>query len=196
MSDAESRDAGWRVARVVSIALHPFAVLVAVSLLAAWRLDPASLPRTAIGIAAAVGVVWAFVLQRRRAGHWQTVDASRRGERPLLYLLALMVAAAYWWWMGGRASATSAGILAAIAMLCVAGLANRWIKLSLHMASLAFAGVALLALLPPVGTSALLLLPLLGWARLRMARHTWPEVVGGAALGLASGALLRLLAHG
>ena len=195
MSDAESRDAGWRVARVVSIALHPFAVLVVVSLLAAWRLDPASLPRTAIGIAAAVGVVWAFVLQRRRAGHWQTVDASRRGERPLLYLLALMVAAAYWWWMGGRASATSAGILAAIAMLCVAGLANRWIKLSLHMASLAFAGMAWLAWWPAAGIAALSLLPLLGWSRLRLARHQLAEVIGGTGLGLAAGILPWLLSR-
>ena len=34
--------------------------------------------------------------------------------------------------------------LAAVAMLCVAGIANRWIKLSLHMACLVFAGVVLL----------------------------------------------------
>ena len=36
------------------------------------------------------------------------------------------------------------------------------------------------------------LLPLLGWSRLRMARHTWPEVVGGTMLGLATGIVLQL----
>ncbi|HRP73165.1 MAG TPA: hypothetical protein PK743_11090 [Luteimonas sp.] len=193
MSPSLDADTRRQLARAVSVLLHPFAVFVALALLAAWRLAPDSLPRTALGIGVAVAIVWAFVLQRRRAGHWQTVDASRRQERPLLYLLALAVAGGYWWWMGGRGSATSTGVLAAVAMLCVAGVANRWIKLSLHMASLAFAGVALLTLVPVAGIVAIALLPLLGWARLRMARHTLPEVLGGAALGLASGAVLLLL---
>lgn len=177
-------------ARVVSIALHPFLVLAALALLAAWRVDAASLPRTALGIGVAIAIVSVFIWQRRRGGHWETVDASRRQERPLLYALAMLVAGAYWLWMGGRASATSNGVLAAVAMLCVAGIANRWIKLSLHMASLAFAGVAAWPLWPPAAIVALATLPLLGWARLRMARHTVPEVLGGTALGLVTGVVL------
>lgn len=183
-----------RMARWVSVALHPFAVFTALALVAAWRLDPGSLWRSGGGIGVAVAIVWAFVLQRRRAGHWQTVDASRRQERPLLYLLALAVAGGYWWWMGGGGSPASRGVLAAVAMLCLAAIANRWIKLSLHMASLAFAAMALWALLGPPALVALVLLPLLGWSRLRMGRHTAAEVVAGTALGLASGALPWLLA--
>ena len=190
MRDATSTSA---IARWTSILLHPFAVFAALSLVAAWRLDPASLPRAGIGIAVAVAVVWAFVLQRRRSGRWGTVDASDRKERPILYALVLVVAAGYWWWLGGRASATGQGVVAVIAMLCVAGIANRWIKLSLHMASLAFAGSAMLSLWPPAGIAALLVLPLLGWSRLRMARHTLPEVLGGSALGLLAGIALGLL---
>lgn len=189
MSRTATSDPQRRVARVVSVALHPFAVLGALALLAAWRLEPSSLPRTAFGIGVAIAIVWGFVLQRRRAGHWLTVDASRPQERPLLYLLALVVAGIYWWWTGGRASSTSVGVLAAMAMLCVAAVANRRIKLSLHLASLAFAGVALLATWRLAGGVALALLPLLGWARLRMARHTLPEIAGGALLGLAFGTL-------
>ena len=177
-------------ARIVSIALHPFLVFAVLALVAAWRVDPGSLVRTAFGIGAAIAIVSGFIWQRRRGGHWQTVDASRRQERPLLYLLALAVAGGYWLWMGGRASATSAGVLAAVAMLCLAGVANRWIKLSLHMASLAFAGVVLLRLWPPAGVAALLLLPLLAWSRLRMARHTLREVLGGGMLGVACGLVL------
>ena len=182
-------DTAPRVARWVSVVLHPFAVFGALALVAAWRLDPASLGRTAAGIGVAVAIVWVFVLQRRRAGLWQTVDASRRQERAMLYLLVLLVAGGYWWWMGGGASASSRGVLAAVAMLCVAAIANRWIKLSLHMASLAFAAVALSALLGPRALVVLLLLPLLGWSRLRMGRHTPAEVLAGTALGLACGAL-------
>jgi hypothetical protein len=182
------------IARWTSILLHPFVVFAALSLVAAWRLDPASLPRTAVGIAVAVAIVWAFVLQRSRSGSWGTVDASDRKERPILYVLVLVVAAGYWLWLGGRRSATGQGVVAVIAMLCVAGIANRWVKLSLHMASLAFAGMALLPMLPVAGIVALALLPVLGWSRLRMARHTLPEVIGGAGLGLLGGIALRLIA--
>lgn len=191
MSDAAPASA---IARWTSILLHPFAVFAALALLAAWALDPPSLPRTAIGIAVAVGIVWAFVLQRRRSGRWGTVDASDRRERPILYAWVLVVAAGYWLWLGGRTSPTGPGVVAVIAMLCVAGIANRWIKLSLHMASLAFAGVVMLSLWPAAGIVALLALPLLGWSRLRMARHTLPEVLGGSALGLLGGLALRLSA--
>jgi hypothetical protein len=111
----------------------------------------------------------------------------------VLYALALAVSLGYWLWLGGRHSATSNGVLGSVAMLCVAGIANRWIKLSLHMASLAFAGVLLLALWMPAGIVALGLMPLLAWARLRMARHTLPEVIGGTALGLSVGIVLRLI---
>ena len=180
-------------ARWTSILLHPFAVFAALALIAAWRMDPASLPRTAIGMAVAVAIVWAFVLQRRKSGRWGTVDASDRRERPVLYALALAVSLGYWLWLGGRHSATSNGVLGSVAMLCVAGIANRWIKLSLHMASLAFAGVLLLALWMPAGIVALGLMPLRAWARLRMARHTLPEVIGGTALGLSVGIVLRLI---
>ena len=190
MSDAP---AARGIARWTSILLHPFAVFAALALVAAWRLDPASLPRTAIGVAVAVAIVWLFVLQRRRSGHWGTVDASDRRERPVLYVLVLAVALGYWLWLGGAHSAASDSVLASVAMLCVAGIANRWIKLSLHMASLAFAGVSLLALWMPAGIAALASLPLLGWSRLRMARHTLPEVAGGAALGVLAGSALSLL---
>ena len=90
MSDAVSASSPF--ARWTSILLHPFAVFAALALIAAWRMDPASLPRTAIGMAVAVAIVWAFVLQRRRSGRWGTVDASDRRERPVLYALVLVVA--------------------------------------------------------------------------------------------------------
>ncbi len=192
---ARSRTDPWlRPARVVSVLLHPFAVFAGVAMAAAWRLDPGSLGRTAAGIGVAVAIVWAFVLQRHRGGHWQTVDASRRQERPLLYLLALLVAGGYWWWMGGSRSAASQGVLAAVAMLCIAAIANRWIKLSLHMASLAFAGMALWRLLGTPALAAFALLPLLAWSRLRLARHSLSEVLGGALLGLGCGGALLALA--
>ena len=91
-----------------------------------------------------------------------------------------------WVWLGA-ASPLARGVAAAIAMLGLAAVLNRWIKLSLHMASLAFAGVAAWPLSPLGGMAAIALLPLLAWSRLRLSRHTWPEILGGTALGALAG---------
>ena len=182
------------IARWTSILLHPFAVFAALSLVAAWQLDPASLPRTAVGIAVAVAVVWSFVLQRRRSGRWGTVDASDRKERPILYALVLVVAAAYWLWLGGRASPTGQGVVAVIAMLCVAGIANRWIKLSLHMAFAVFAAWLLRELGTIWTLAALLFAVAVAWSRLALRRHEPRDLVAGAIAGTLAGAAFWPLA--
>ncbi len=174
------------LARTVSILLHPFAVFAALTLLATWMLDRDALPRVVAGLAVAIGVVWMFVRQRVSSGRWSTVDASRAHERPLLYVVVLAAVAGLWAWFG-MASPLARGVVAAGAMLASAGLLNRWIKLSLHMASLAFAAVAAWPLSSWLGAASLALLPLLGWSRLYLRRHAWPEVVGGTVLGALAG---------
>lgn len=187
--------AGDAVARIVSIVLHPFAVFAALAMIATIVLAPAAWPRTLMGMAVVVAVAWGFVWQRRRSGRWGTVDASHPRERPALYFVVLVLLAGYWWWMRGSVAPLAQGVLAVVAMLCVAAWLNRWIKVSLHMASLAYAGVALLSLHVPAAVVALGMLPLLAWARLRMRRHTPAEVLAGCALGVAAAVALRWLAR-
>jgi hypothetical protein len=178
-------------ARWVSILLHPFVVFIGLTMLSARALAPQALGPSLIGVALAVIVTGAFVAQRRHGGHWGTVDASHRSERPVLYAVLLMVLAICWWWMRERAPALAPGIVAVAAMLVVAALCNRWIKLSLHMASLTFAAVSLSALSWPWALVATASLPLLGWARVRMARHTMAEVIGGTVLGAVAALALQ-----
>jgi len=192
--DAAPTTAGRAFARWVSIALHPFAVFIALTLVSVRVLAPQALGHALIGVSAAVLACWAFVLQRRRAGHWSTVDASKASERPLLYAVLLAILAICWWWMRGQAAPLAQGIVAVAAMLVAAAVFNRWIKLSLHMASLAFAAVSLLALWRVAGIVAVCALPLLAWARLRMARHTPAEVIGGTVLGAVFALALRVWA--
>lgn len=180
------------LARAVSVVLHPFAVFALLTLRTVQLLAPQATPHALIGVAAAIVVTWLFVIQRRRSGRWGTVDASHRSERPLLYAVLLGVLAICWWWMRERAAALAPGIAAVAAMLVVAALCNRWIKLSLHMASMAFAAVSLSALSPSWALAGAVLLPLLGWARVRMARHTLMEVIGGTVLGAVAALALQV----
>ncbi|MGO0999724.1 hypothetical protein [Lysobacter sp. CA196] len=195
MSDTERKLAAPSgFARWISIVLHPFAVFIGLTMISVRVLAPQAFWSALCGVAVAVLVSWAFVAQRRRGGHWSTVDASHPSERPLLYAVLLVVLAVCWWWMRERAAPMGQGILAVAAMLVAAALLNRWIKLSLHMASLAFAGVSLFSLQPALAIVALLLLPLLAWSRLKLARHTRAETIGGALLGAAFACGLQVLA--
>jgi len=193
-ADGDRAGAAYALARAVSIALHPFAVFLALTVIGVRALAPQAFAAALAGVGAAVAAVWLFVWQRRRSGRWSTVDASHPSERPLLYLVLLLVLAVVWWWLRERAAPLSQGIVAVAAMLLAAAALNRWIKLSLHMASLSFAALALWPLAAPAAAIGLALLPLLAWARLRMQRHGLAEVIGGAALGALFGLALRGLA--
>ncbi|MGO1071570.1 hypothetical protein [Lysobacter sp. CA199] len=190
-ASAATQGKAYALARAVSIVLHPFAIFLLLTLLGVDKLAPRAMTHALLGIGVAIAVTWLFVLQRRYSGRWGTVDASHRSERPLLYWVLLAVLAVCWWWMRGLGGSLSAGIVSVAAMLIVAAVLNAWIKLSLHMASLAFAAVSLIGLSLPWACAAAALLPVLGWARLRMARHSAAEVIGGTVLGLLAGAVLR-----
>src|SRR6185437_8964095 len=79
------------------------------------------------------------------------------------------------------------GALGALIMMALCAVTTRWIKLSLHMAFGALATTILLLLRSPAGWVLLVALPVLGWSRLALKRHTVGEVVAGLVLGAACG---------
>jgi len=80
--------------------------------------------------------------------------------------------------------------LAGIALVAVAAVLNRWIRLSLHLAFAVYCGLVLAKIHFGYGLPILLLAPLLAWSRLVLLRHTLPEVIGGSVLGLGAAAIL------
>ena len=118
-----------------------------------------------------------FMYLRMRSGRWSTIDASRPAERPPLYFVALSLAAlaAAWFATSPGLGFLGRGGAAVCLLLVVAALLNRWIKTSLHVAFAAYAAAVLLFLNPPAGLAFLAFVPVLGWARLAMRRHSLPK---------------------
>jgi len=185
------------IARGVSIAAHPFAVALVLVGIAAAKVHGLGTAARLVGLTLIILVVplWAFVWRKWRSGQWETVDASTPSNRPALYAVALLLMALLTVSMGLlrgwdpilRGCTAVAGMLAAAAIL------NHWIKLSLHVAFAAFAAVVLVRLDWRIGVASALVVPLLAWSRLALARHSWAEVLGGAFLGVAAGVLLIAL---
>lgn len=189
------RSRGASLARWVSIVAHPFAVVVALLVAAAYELEGAAGLRTALPLALAAVTPVALLMHRQvRRGRWQNVDASNREERPVLFAVAAATMAGLLVWLALRDGGAFAvrGLLATLAMVAVAAAVNRRLKLSLHMAFAAFAATALLWLGSPAGWALAALLPALAWSRLALARHVAAELLGGALLGVAAGWLVQL----
>jgi membrane-associated phospholipid phosphatase len=175
------------VARWISVAGHPFVVVIfLVGVVSVSRLGTSgALQPVALVTLAVLLPLGTFMYLRAKSGRWSTIDASRPAERPPLYLLALSltaVLAAYF------ATSSTLGFLgrggAAVCLLLVAAaLLNRWIKTSLHVAFAAYAAAVLLLLNRPAGLAVLAFVPVLGWARLAMHRHSLLEVLAGALVG-------------
>jgi hypothetical protein len=182
-----------RLARSISIAAHPFVmVLLLVGAVEAHR-GPAAAAR-GVGAVALLFVlpVAALIVRQTRRGAWSTVDASDPRERPLLFLVggaSLVV-------LSGFLLATQPdtpllrGVAGTLGMLAVCAAATRWVKISLHVAVAAMASAILLGRGIPLGWLFAAVVPLLAWARVAMGRHRCIEVVLGLVVGAAAGVLI------
>jgi membrane-associated phospholipid phosphatase len=182
-----------RLARWISIVLHPFAVvLLLVGAVEAQR-GPAAAARGVATVALLfVLPVAVLIVRQTRRGAWSTVDASDPRERPLLYLVGGAGLVALFGYLLATQPSTPLlrGALGTLAMLAVCAVATRWVKVSLHVAVAALASAILLGRGMPLGWLLAALLPVLAWSRVAMGRHRWIEVVLGLVVGAAAGALI------
>ena len=182
-------------ARWVSIFAHPFVMAGLMVAVVAMRRPSGNAFGSVLLVAACVVVPIALLmfLQVRR-GRWTNVDASRTSERPALFVVALagLVAAMAWLLVHDPRSFLVRGMLVVAALLLVAALVTRRVKVSLHMAFAALAATTLCLLGSRVGFALAAVVPLVFWSRLALARHRVVELVAGLALGVAAGAVLVL----
>jgi membrane-associated phospholipid phosphatase len=179
------------LARAVSIAGHPVVVLPGAIFAGAWGTAPPNVVRQAVLSAMLVGAaVMVYSAVQVRRGRWSHIDASVREERQQLnlFLALLLVVVAAALWATGRPWRVVAGVASAALVVAVAHATRRWLKISLHVAYATFAAAFLW---PRVGGMLVLLAcaVAIAWSRLALSRHTRLEVVGGAVLGVAVGAL-------
>src|SRR5260221_8332523 len=109
------------LARVLSIAGHPFILIPAAALIVSGRGPALVLALTMLAVA---GVIF---LQVRR-GKWSDADVSTRQQRPLFYvvLLGATAGAALLLWRVGASSSFVRGTIVAIALITIQMIVNRW----------------------------------------------------------------------
>ena len=189
MEDGRARLSSTTLARALSIAGHPF---VLIPLMIAVRTR--SWVWTAIVAAGTTLPLLAIVLRNVRRGVWSDHDVSRQEQRGGLYRVALplVIVSGVLLYFLDAGPRMIRGFAAAVVMLLLGALGNRFLKISMHMMVAAFCGVSI-ARLYPVATFAIVpFVAAIAWSRRKLERHTWAEVAVGLALG-AGAALIAML---
>ena len=151
-----------------------------------------------MAVAASVFVALSVVIYSAaqfRTGRWQHVDASVPRERGQLniFLMTLLFGGAAVVWRIGNYQAVAGALASCGAIVFIALLSQRWLKVSLHAA---FSVLAAALLWPNLGGLLLLLVLAAGvsWSRIVLGRHTATEVGVGLLLGGVAGLGFNLAA--
>ena len=177
----------------VSIFAHPFVMVVLLVAVPAMRGASGNALHSVLLVVMVVVVPMMVLMFRQvRHGRWSDVDASKRSDRPVLFMVALagVIAALGWLLLNDPESFLVRGMLVVAAFLLVSALLTRWIKLSLHVAFAALTATTLCLLGSVLGYALIAVVPVVGWSRLALARHRAYELLVGLLLGVLAGVVL------
>jgi len=167
-------------ARFLSTAGHPF-VLVPLMIAVAT----ANWVWTAIVAACTILPMFAITLRNVRRGLWSDHDVSRHDQRSGLYRIAfpLVAVSAVVLYFLGAGRGMMRGFAAAAVMLALGLFLNRWLKVSMHLMTAAYAGVTIGWLYPIASWFIVPFVAAVAWSRRKLERHTWAEIIVGTILG-------------
>lgn len=125
------------------------------------------------------------------------LDVSKRGQRPLLFIVGICMTLFYLW---GLTFLDAPKILTVVTIGFIAGVLllfviNTRLKVSFHVTTVSALLFALAIIYQGFYYVALLLIPLVAWARLKINRHTLPETIVGAVFGILLSLGLYLVIH-
>ena len=176
-----------RIASLTSNILNPFLVSLVLILLLSFRATSSvldALKWSLIVIALSIFPVYSVVIYLVRSGKLNGVFTSIRGQRTKIYLLAGVYASVgciiliYFKAPLILVAMAVAGLSAAVIFMSV----NLWWKISLHTAFITAAITSLIISYGWIAAVALVLVPLVGWARVELKQHSLAQVVSGAIL--------------
>ena len=184
----------YKIARIVSVAGHPFVLLpLTVVIAALYNASPAR--AFTIGLVTVLATVFPllFIIRRKvKAGKWSDHDVSEHSERGNFYTIVIVIVALsgllFWFLDFPRSLLIGIGI--GVCLLLTAMIINRWSKISLHLIFAFYCAVSLFAVGFWIGAGFIMLATAVGWSRVVLKRHTPAQVLSGAALGTSAGLLL------
>ncbi len=180
-----------RISRAVSVLGHPLVTAAAFVLFVSFtRFNAAkALVSSGVVIGLVILPIVAWNYRNTQKGQYSNFDVSVRAQRHSFYRVSvgLLLLATVVLWLTGQPVALRYGMGFALLLVVLAGLANLYIKASLHTAVSVFLSLALLTMHPVAGAVLLGFSGMVAASRLVLGRHTPPEIAAGALIGLLVG---------
>ncbi|XWW45751.1 hypothetical protein JYG30_24040 [Fibrella sp. USSR17] len=187
------------LARYISVASHPLLTLPVCSLAILFRYEPiANASVLALLLVGCLVVPLAVSMYRKQAkGVHTNFDVSDQRQRQTWYYLvvSLLVGVTALVYLTNQSFIVRLSFLLATLLLITSQFVNQFIKSSLHVSLNTFLAFLLLLVDVKIGMLWLTFLPLIGWSRRQLNRHTLPEIITGGVIGLTFGYLLFYLAQ-
>ncbi len=171
---------------------HPFIISTAVILFISFRTLEIKFALTSLLLFLVIFIfpVVLFIRHKIRKEVYQDFDISEQKGREKFYHLAipLMIALSslFYFWEPLRILAL--GTILATGLVTLSYLANFFLKSSLHTAFNFYFGIVFLSWHFPLGMALCVFAIIVACTRLLLKRHTFPEIVTGFLIGIASGA--------
>ena len=175
-------------AKAVSLLLSPLFVLLPVPyiLVSRFTLDHIYALKWMVFSYAFILAVAIFVVIGVALGIFSNFDVSKREQRPLLFLFSGFTIFCYVLsiFILNGPKILFIAVFAIVLGLIVMSFVNRWIKASIHVATLTSFLMLVYYLYRGYFFLFLLLVPLLSWSRVKIKEHTIPETIVGGILGV------------
>ena len=176
-----------RITSLTSNILNPFLIGLVLILLLSFKSTPSVLDAikwSLISIAASILPVFGVIIYLVRSQKLESIFINVRKQRTKIYLLAVVCAGVgyvilYYLEAPKELIATFvAGLSAVVVFMCV----NFLWKISLHTALIAASVTVLIILYGSIAAVTVVLVPLIGWARIELKHHSPAQVAAGALL--------------
>ncbi len=176
-----------RLARWVSNLLNPATLALPLMALGVYLShEPGAWRYAALFVAVGVLVPMADLLRQLHRGHISDFHLQHRHERMRPFVVGILCSTAgmaLMWVLGGPTLLVAMAQATVLLSVILFAITLYW-QISVHMATMAAVITFVLLAFGASGLAFVLLVPLVGWARWRLKRHTVPQVVAGTMLGI------------
>lgn len=186
-----------RLASIISIIGHPLLTLSVFTVLALFtheEPDRAFMHSLFILAGFFLPVGLKMYINSKR-GTYTNFDVSDKQQRQSWYVFAFLIllAVTLILFLTDQPLALCMAVLLSLVLLTISLFANYFIKSSLHVSSTVFLSFLILPMNLLVGLSLLIFTIPIAWSRSALGKHTVPEIVAGAVIGLFVGSIYLYL---
>ena len=175
-------------ARFVSTILNPLLILVPVPYILVSKAtgNVSSAFFWTIFSLVFIFILSAFILLGIRMHYFSDLDISKRSQRPLLFTFSIFLASSYvvFLYLLNAPNILFIAIFALILGLTVFEIANRYTKVSVHVATVSAFATSLFIVYDGIFVLSFFLIPIVSWARIKTHNHTKKQTTIGALLGI------------